>query len=181
MNVLDWFGTLPNKYHMIIGLFVTMVIGYVDYVTGYELRMELLYLIPISYMAWFVGQRIGILFSFLSIFAIVYSDILAGKKYASFTAEIWNGVIYFVFYVIVTVLIELRISLQQRENLIEELDNALKQNEELRGLLPVCSGCKKIRDDREYLQKVEAYVAKYANTEFSQGLCRECAVNRSKK
>ena len=175
MNILAWLSGVPGKYHIVFALVVTAVIGYADYVTGYELRMELLYLIPISYVAWFVGQRIGIVFSFLSVVTMMYSDILAGKQYTSFTIEIWNGAIYFVFYVMVALLIELRISLQQRENLIEDLDNALTQNEELSGLLPLCAGCKKDRDDQEYRRKVEAYIDTHGIAEFRQGLCKECA------
>ena len=178
MTLLEWFGSLQRKYHIIIGLLLTMVIGYVDYVTGYELRMELFYLLPISYITWFVGQRIGILFSLLSIITIVYSDIMAGKKFTSFTVELWNGAIYFIFYVIVTVLLKLRISMQQRENLIEELDTALVQNEELSGMLPVCPNCKKFRDDLEYRHKVESYISKHTKAEFSQSLCNECATKR---
>lgn len=176
MNIIDWFRSLPTKYHILIGLLLTIVTGYVDYVTGYELRMELFYLLPISYVTWFVGQRMGMLFSVLSIFTIVYSDIMAGKKYTSFTIEFWNGAIYFVFYVLVTILLKLQTSLQQRENLIEDLDNALTQNEELSGLLPLCPGCKKFRDDQEYRQKVESYVSKHRNAEFSRSLCKECAM-----
>ena len=147
MEILDWLSDLSKRYHLTIGLLLTMVIGYVDFATGYEFRMELFYLLPISYITWFVGQRIGILFSVLSVITTVYSDIMAGKKYSSHAAEFWNLTLYFVFYVIVTLLLKLRISLQQRENLIEDLDNALRQNEVLSGMLPVCANCKKFRDD----------------------------------
>lgn len=172
---MEWLSGLSRRYHLIIGLLLTMVIGYVDYVTGYEFRMELFYLLPISYVTWFVGQRVGILFSVLSVITIVYSNIMAGKKYSSHSVEFWNLAVYFVFYVIVTLLLKLRISLQQRENLIEELDNALRQNEELSSMLPVCANCKKFRDDREYRQQVESYIGKHVKAEFSQSLCTECA------
>ena len=175
MSLLKWFSSLPKKYHIILGLLLTIIIGYVDYVTGYEVRMEILYLLPISYVTWFVGQRIGLLLPILSIVEIYYSDIMAGKQYSSYFAEIWNGAVYLVFYSIVTVLLELRISLQQRENLIEDLDNALRQNEELMGLLPICGNCKKFRDDREYRQKVEPYISKHLHAELARSLCKECA------
>jgi K+-sensing histidine kinase KdpD len=175
MEIFEWFSNLSRRYHLIIGLLLTMVIGYADYVTGYEFRMELFYLLPISYVTWFVGQRIGVLFSVLSVITIVYSDIMAGKRYSSHAVEFWNLAVYFVFYVIVTLLLKLRISLQQRENLIEELDNALRQNEELSAMLPVCANCKKFRDDREYRQGVESYISRHTKTEFSQSLCKECA------
>jgi hypothetical protein len=175
MDILEWFSSLRKRYHMIIALLLTMAIGYVDYVTGYELRMELFYLLPISYATWFVGQRFGILFSVLSIITTEYSDILAGKKYTNISVEFLNGAMYFVFYVIVTVLLKLRKTLQQRESLIAELDRSLNQNEELSALLPVCASCKKFRTDQEYRQKVESYISKQGAGECSRSLCKECA------
>ncbi len=175
MNILKWLDSLPKKYHIIIGLLLTIVIGCLDYATGYELRMELFYLLPISYITWFVGQRFGILFSFISIITIVYSDIMAGKKFTQFTVEFWNGATYFIFYVMVTVLLKLRKTFQQRESLIEELDRALRQNEELSSLLPVCAECKKFRSDPEYRQEVESYINSHAKPELILGLCKECA------
>lgn len=174
MIILEWFTHLRKRYHIIIGLVVTMAIGYVDYATGYELRMELFYLVPISYVTWFVGLRAGIVFSFLSIITTVYSDILVGKKYTSFTVEFWNAAMYLVFYVIVTALLKLQKTLQQRESLIAELDRTLNQNEELSALLPICANCKKFRDDPEYRQKAESYMSKHP-AECNLSLCKECA------
>jgi hypothetical protein len=175
MNILEWFSSLRKRYHIIIGLLLTMAIGYVDYVTGYELRLELFYLLPIAYATWFVGQRVGIMFSVLSIVTTEYSDIIAGKKYSNISIEFWNGAMYFIFYVSVTLLLKLRKTLQQRESLIDELDRALSQNEELSALLPVCAGCKKFRDDQEYRQTVEAYVRQHVDADRSRSLCKECA------
>ena len=174
-NLLAWLSRLPRQYHLAIALCMTVGIGYVDYVTGYELRMELFYLLPISYITWFVGQRFGILFSVLSLITILYSDAMAGKQYSSFTVEFWNGAMYFVFYVIVTLLLKLRISLQQRENLLEELDKALRQNEELSGLLPVCPRCNAHRDDQEYRQQVDSYIGRHRTAVLNRGLCSACA------
>jgi len=43
------------------------------------------------------------------------------------------------------------------------------------GMLPICASCKKIRDDRGYWNKIEAYIEKYSEAEFSHGICPECA------
>ncbi len=173
--MMEWFSSLRRRYHMVIALVLTMAIGYVDYVTGYELKMELFYLLPIAYVTWFAGQRFGILFSVLAIITTEYSDIMAGKKYTHISVEFWNAAIYLVFYVIVTVLLKLRKTLRQRESLIEELDQALEQNEELSALLPVCAGCKKFRDDEEYRKKVESYISEHTDVDRSRSLCKECA------
>jgi hypothetical protein len=160
---------------VIIGLVLTAIIGYIDYATGYELRMELLYVLPISYVTWYVGQRAGIVFAFLSIITTICSDIMAGKRFTQYTIELWNGVMYLFFYVVVTFMLKFRISLQQRENLIEELDRALVQNEELSGLLPLCPNCRKKHVEAEYRRKVEAYITKHPKPELIRSYCKECS------
>ena len=44
----------------------------------------------------------------------------------------------------------------------------------LSGLLPICSSCKKIRDDKGYWTQIEQYISTHSNTRFSHGLCPEC-------
>jgi hypothetical protein len=61
-----------------------------------------------------------------------------------------------------------------RIKLIEKLQNALSEVETLRGLLPICACCKKIRDDQGYWNHIEAYLRKHTNTEFTHTLCPEC-------
>ncbi|MDB6064648.1 MAG: putative sensor protein [Pedosphaera sp.] len=62
----------------------------------------------------------------------------------------------------------------ERLKLIEELTDALAKIKTLRGLLPICSSCKKIRDDRGYWQKVESYIMDHTNAEFTHGICPDC-------
>jgi PAS domain S-box-containing protein len=64
---------------------------------------------------------------------------------------------------------------EERENLIAELQDALGNIKTLKGLLPICASCKKIRDDQGYWQQIEAYVSDHSDAEFSHGICPECA------
>ena len=57
---------------------------------------------------------------------------------------------------------------------ITELKSALDQIKTLRGLLPICMYCKKIRDDRQYWQQVEHYVAGHTDAQFSHSICPDC-------
>jgi len=56
----------------------------------------------------------------------------------------------------------------------QELEDALKRVKQLQGLLPICSYCKKIRNDRNYWEQVDAYVASHSEAQFSHGVCPEC-------
>ena len=57
---------------------------------------------------------------------------------------------------------------------IEELRRALEEIKTLRGILPICANCKKIRDDQGYWQQVEVYVHDHTDAQFSHGICPEC-------
>jgi PAS domain S-box-containing protein len=63
---------------------------------------------------------------------------------------------------------------EERERLVRELREALAEVTTLREFLPICSYCKKIRDDRNYWQSVEAYLSRHTNTRFSHGICPTC-------
>jgi DNA-binding NtrC family response regulator len=72
-------------------------------------------------------------------------------------------------------LAELRQAEEVREKLIHELQDALAEIKTLRGILPICSSCKKIRDDEGYWHQVEVYIRDHSEAEFSHGLCPKCA------
>ena len=62
----------------------------------------------------------------------------------------------------------------ERLKLIHELTDALGNIKTLKGLLPICSSCKKIRDDKGYWQKVESYISEHTQAEFTHGICPDC-------
>ncbi len=64
---------------------------------------------------------------------------------------------------------------QEKEKLISDLQKNLQRIKQLSGLLPICSYCKKIRDDKGYWNKIETYINEHSEAEFSHGICRECA------
>jgi DNA-binding response OmpR family regulator len=57
---------------------------------------------------------------------------------------------------------------------VEELSQALDQVKTLRGIVPICANCKKIRDDTGYWNQVEVYVRDHTEAEFSHGICPDC-------
>jgi len=63
---------------------------------------------------------------------------------------------------------------EERERIIHQLEEALANIKTLRGLIPICANCKKIRDDSGYWQQVEIYVRDRSQASFSHGLCPEC-------
>jgi DNA-binding response OmpR family regulator len=68
---------------------------------------------------------------------------------------------------------ELRARVQSGERVVD-LEEALAKVQQLQGLIPICSWCKKIRDDQDYWHQVDAYVAKHVDVQFSHGICPTC-------
>jgi PAS domain S-box-containing protein len=69
---------------------------------------------------------------------------------------------------------ERKLAEDERERLIRELQATLAEVKTLSGLLPICSGCKKIRDDQGYWSMVEDYLGAHTGAQFTHGLCPEC-------
>lgn len=69
-------------------------------------------------------------------------------------------------------------TLRQQDQLVEKnhsLQDALNKVNTLSGLLPICSTCKKIRDDQGYWQQVEVYINEHSDANFSHSICPDCA------
>jgi hypothetical protein len=62
-----------------------------------------------------------------------------------------------------------------RRTLYEENEKALQEIKILSGFLPICSSCKKIRDDKGYWNQIEVYIRDHSEAEFSHGICPDCA------
>jgi len=71
-------------------------------------------------------------------------------------------------------MLELQASLADR---VRDLEAALAKVKLLQGLLPICSYCKKIRNDKNYWLQVDTYVAQHSEARFSHGICPECYEN----
>jgi len=62
----------------------------------------------------------------------------------------------------------------ERDRTLLQLQQALAQVKTLRGYLPICCSCKKIRDDKGYWSQIELYISQHSEIEFSHGICPDC-------
>ena len=67
---------------------------------------------------------------------------------------------------------------EEREQLVRELRAALAEVKSLREILPICSYCRKIRDDENYWHTVEDYISEHTASRFSHGICPSCMATR---
>jgi len=71
--------------------------------------------------------------------------------------------------------LKLKKTMENRKEMISELQQALEKVKLLSGLIPICANCHKIRDDEGYWQKIDSFIEKHSEAEFSHGLCLDCA------
>jgi hypothetical protein len=64
--------------------------------------------------------------------------------------------------------------IKEKHDIIGQLQNALGEVKRLRGLLPICSRCKKVRTDEGFWKQVDEYVSEHSETRFTHGLCPDC-------
>lgn len=67
---------------------------------------------------------------------------------------------------------------EEREQLVRELQAALAEVKALQQILPICSYCRKIRDDENYWHTVENYISRHTSTRFSHSICPSCMATR---
>ena len=63
---------------------------------------------------------------------------------------------------------------EEQQDLIDRLHEALTSIKTLKGMLPICASCKKVRDDKGYWNQIEEYVSAHSDAEFSHGICPDC-------
>lgn len=101
---------------------VVFIVGVIDYLTGFELSVSFFYLIPVAIAAWAINRNAGMLFSVLSSTAWLISNQLSGQQFSNIFIGVWNTLIRFGFFVVVTILLtELRHALEE-ERLLANTD-----------------------------------------------------------
>ncbi|MDD5282265.1 MAG: HAMP domain-containing sensor histidine kinase [Candidatus Omnitrophica bacterium] len=101
MKINHILKTILYKYYFILALALVCFIGFLDYITGWELQFFIFYLLPIGIIVWFGGLFLGILVSLISIFTWYSIDIFTRHQHASVYIFIWNGGIRFIVFVTV--------------------------------------------------------------------------------
>ena len=89
--------------------------------------------------------------------------------------QAFMGVTAVMILALATLVSERKRAEANRENLVLDLQGALSRIKTLKGLLPICSVCKKIRDDKGYWNHMESYIRHHSEADFTHGICPSCA------
>jgi diguanylate cyclase (GGDEF)-like protein len=121
-RILTSLEMLSKAWLIMIALATVVILGLIDYQTGFELSFSFFYLIPVALVAWSLGRETGLFFSALCSTVWLISNLLSGQEFSSMFVGTWNTLIRFGFYAVVTVLLtELHYALEE-EHLLANTD-----------------------------------------------------------
>ena len=86
---------------MTVALAIVVLVGVIDYFTGYEISLSIFYLAPIALAAWYIGRRFAWVVSAFSVITWLLGDLAAGATYTNHFVPIWNVVIALAVYLVV--------------------------------------------------------------------------------
>jgi len=113
---------VPKSWLTGIILGVVLLLGIIDYFTGVELSISFFYLIPVSAAAWGLGKYTGLTYSVLSATAWLFFNLLSGQVFSNIFVGVWNTLIRFGFYGVVTILLTELHSALEEERLLASTD-----------------------------------------------------------
>jgi len=150
---LEMFDTLPKIHNfflqrhkstaLYVALSLVVLIGYLDYATGFEASLSFLYLVPIALATWYVNTRMGYIVTSVSILTFIFSNWAAGEVYSVEIIRYWNGFTRLVIFVLAIWLLQ-----EFKRALIHE--RMLSQTDHLTG----------IANTREFYQQANAELAR---------------------
>jgi diguanylate cyclase (GGDEF)-like protein len=105
MNAATFFEKRRKPFWVIVGVALVIILGIIDYISGYELNLSLFYLIPIFIVAWFTDGQKGLVFSFASTVVGFLANYLSGQTYSNPSIFVWNAVLRLGFYLVVSWLV----------------------------------------------------------------------------
>ena len=153
-------GNPPRALVHLGGIVGTLIIGWLDYLTGYEVSFFGFYFLSVGTAAWFAGRTAGIWVAVFAAAIWLAVDSLSGHIYSWWAIPLWNaGMRLFTFVIIALGLAWIR----------QELDHARHHVHELKGLLPICSYCKNPAT-QGLLGKIEQYIKGHSAAEFTRHL-----------
>jgi hypothetical protein len=137
-----------------------------DYFAGPFIQFPITYLIPISLASWYSGRSWGLAFAITLPVVRLYFNLFLWTIPWTYVEASTNCIIRIVVFTLFAILIS------RTAKLTSKLTREVTM---LSGLLPICSYCKKIRDESNQWQPIERYVAERSDALFTHGICPECA------
>jgi hypothetical protein len=162
-------STLPDERPLLpfywLGIAVILLVA--DYFSGPFIQFPITYLIPIALASWYNGRSWGFVFALvLPLIRFYYNISLWHVPWTIVEASV-NCFIRITIFSSFVILID---------RTARQTNRLTKEVKLLTGLLPICSYCKRIRNDKKEWQQIEQYIGQHSDASFTHGVCPECTV-----
>jgi hypothetical protein len=169
--VMTGFGTLTKagelltqrKYRLIFWVILSFFVLMADYYTGPFIQFPIVYILPIVFITWFNGRRWGLFFAFVLAFVRIFFHFIWFVPWSRLEA-----VVHVVIRIMVFSLIVLQVDSEVERRVLQ------KEIKGLKGTLPICSFCKKIRTGNNIWIPLEEYIHEHSEAELSHDCCPDC-------
>jgi len=126
-RTVDSLCRLPNNLLTVIAVILVLLIGVADYLTGPDISLSILYLVPIAFIAWSMGRTNGFLISFVSALTSLFADVMWSENHSHDFVFFWNAPLRLALFIIVVLLLSAFKSLKESlAEKVEERTAALK-------------------------------------------------------
>ena len=157
------------------------VLGWLDYVTGYEMSFFVFYSVPVGIAAWYLGRWPAIGVALGATVSWLLADYFGGAKYSALFFYYWNSGIHFLAFIINAVAIaKIKSDLDQRHVLAAELESTREALRTMSALLPACPACGRPRDRAEGSRETEIAALARLQPELAGTLCADCRTTDAK-
>jgi hypothetical protein len=161
-----------RRLWLLVACYLSLVVlGWIDFVTGYELGFFVFYSAPVGLAAWYLGRWPGVSVALGATAAWYLADSLTGQRYSSRFYFWWNSWVHFAAFVINAIAIaRIKAELDRRHRIDAQLDAARAALRHVAALLPGCPGCGRPRPRPETLRPDLDLL----RAELKDALCPDC-------
>lgn len=145
---------------------ISVILLAADYFSGPFIQFPITFLIPVALASWYSGVRWGVALGILLPICRLFFNIMLWTVPWGWIEAGFNCLIRIFVFVIFAVLID---------HVAKERRKLTREVQMLSGLLPICSNCKKIRDESNQWQPIEHYITERSAASFTHGMCPDCA------
>lgn len=160
--------------HLLCGT-ISSLIFLADLSTAHGIAAGIPYVTVVLISLWSPRRFFTLFVAFCCSMLIITGLIYSADK-AMFSQELFDRFLA-IFTIWATAFLTLmrKYDAARREKAIAEKEKAMEEVRVLKGLLPICSGCKKIRDDQGEWNHIEDYISTHSEADFSHGMCPHCS------
>jgi hypothetical protein len=167
-------GPVSDTKVIILCLFLSIIIFIIDSSIPLGVAGGVPYILVVLISLWSEKKSLPILAAILGSILTV-----AGFYSSPPGGELWKVIFnralaLFAIWTTAVLSMQRNVIMEERQSALNDREKAWADLKVLKGLLPICSSCKKIRDGKGYWNQIESYIREHSEAEFSHGLCEEC-------